>query len=170
MSVVPFTLPSQLMAALPFAPGAARELLRQNEDFITLVGDDPALITTRELPSPLEQPVVTIQASVNRRENIQLSKVRLMLSVWVPRIEILVDGDPPTPMDPEELAWNIAAAAGQILDQRRMMGQGPSFVFRGASWRSQWDAGPTTMVDLARGPENPIYRAVIEVVMKVGAN
>ena len=114
--------------------------------------------------------MVTIQASVNRRENIQLSKVRLMLSVWVPKIEILVEGDPPTPMDPEELAWNIAAAAGQILDQRRMMGQGPSFVFRGASWRSQWDAGPTTMVDTARGADNPIYRAVIEVVMKVGAN
>lgn len=170
MAVTPFTIPATLSPALPFAPAAARELLRSQEDFTNLLGTDPSLVTTRELPDPLERPVVTIQAAINHRENIRQNQVRLLLSVWVPRIEILVDGDPPVHKDPEELAWDIAALAGQLLDMRRYMGQGPSFTYRGATWRGVWDAGPTTMVDLDRGPENPLYRAVIEVVMKLGSN
>lgn len=170
MAVAPFTIPADLHPALPFAPAAAREYLRSQEDFTNLLGSDPSLVTTRELPDPLERPVVTIQAAINNRENILTNRVRLLLSVWVPRIEILVDSDPPVPKDPEELAWDIASLAGQLLDMRRYMGQGPSFEFRGATWRGIWDAGPTTLVDLDRGPENPIYRAVIEVVMKLGSN
>ena len=50
-----------------------------------------------------------------------------------------------------------------------MMGRGPSFNYRGANWRGTWEEGPTTMVDTARGPENPIYRAVIQVVMNIGS-
>nr|EMP14025.2 hypothetical protein ISGA_3998 [Gordonia sp. NB41Y] len=156
--------------ALPFAPGAAREYLRSQEDFIALVGADPSLVTTRELPDPLERPVVTIQAGLNHRENILAHKVRLMISVWVPPIEILVDGDPPTPKDPEELAWDIASLSGQLLDMRRYMGQGPSFQYRGATWRGTWDDGPVTLVDTDRGPNHPIYRAVIQVVMTLGSN
>ena len=50
------------------------------------------------------------------------------------------------------------------------MGRGPSFQYHGAAWRGTWDEGPATLVDLSRGPENPIYRAVIQVVMRMGSN
>ncbi|HMS75608.1 hypothetical protein [Gordonia sp. (in: high G+C Gram-positive bacteria)] len=152
---------------LPFAPGAAREILRADPDFVALVGADPSVITTRELPDPLVRPCVTIAAAINRRLNEQVSSVRLMLNAWVPKAELLVD-NLGLVIDPEELAWNIAATAGQILDMRRMMGRGPSFEFRGARWRGVWDEGPTTLVDVERGPDNPIYRAVIQVQMNIG--
>ncbi|MGB6246111.1 hypothetical protein [Gordonia sp. (in: high G+C Gram-positive bacteria)] len=153
----------------PFAPGAARELLRSSPEFLDLVGDDPAAITTRELPDPLTGPCVTIYTGVNRRQNIEMSKARLLVSVWVPKSEVLVDRPVPILTDPEELSWDIADLAGRIFDQRRGMGTGRSFEFRGATWRAEWDAGPTTMVDRERGVENPLYRSVIEVLMKLGS-
>lgn len=154
---------------LPFAPGAAREILRADEQIMLGIGNDPALITTRELPSPLRGPAITIRAGVNRRENQALSKIRLLISVWVPKAEILVDSTPSIETDPEELSWDLAVRAGEVLDVRRVMGRGELFEFRGQQWRGQWDGGPTTMVDLDRGPENPLYRSVIEVVMKMGS-
>lgn len=155
------------MKRTPFAPGAARELLRADTDFMAMLGPD-GQVTTRELPDPLTAPCVTIVAGVNRRENIEQSKPRLIVSVWVPKGEILVDSVPPILTDPEELAWDIADAAGLCLGRRGLMGRGPSFNYRGAPWRGTWVAGPTTMVDIERGPDNPLYRAVIEVVMQMG--
>ncbi|AON97380.1 tail terminator [Gordonia phage Nyceirae] len=154
---------------LPFAPGAAREILRTDEQIVEGIGNDPALITTRELPDPLRGPAMTIRAGVNRRENASLSKIRLLISVWVPKAELLVDLAPPVLTDPEELSWNLAVRAAEVLDMKRLMGRGELFTFRGQQWRGQWDGGPTTMVDLERGPENPLYRSVIEVVMKMGS-
>ena len=151
----------------PFAPGAARELLRSTPEFMELVGDDPQRITTRELPDPLRGPCVTIYTGVNRRQNIELSKPRLIVSVWVPAAEILVDQG--IDMDPEELSWDVADLAGRIFDRHRQMGRGGGFEFRGVTWRSEWDAGPTTMVDRERGAESPLYRSVIEILMKVGS-
>ncbi|MFT4127292.1 MAG: hypothetical protein QM662_13825 [Gordonia sp. (in: high G+C Gram-positive bacteria)] len=169
MTATALVLSQNPAPALPFAPGAARELLRSRPEFLALLGDDPSLITTRELPDPLTRPVVTIQAAVNRRENITTSRMRLMISVWVPLMQVFVDdGTTQRQVDPEELAWDIAAMAGQILDMRRYMGMGPSFTYRGASWRGQWDEGPATLVDTDRGPESPIFRAVIQVVMQIG--
>lgn len=155
---------------LPFAPGAARELLRSDEQIMAGIGNDPALITTRELPDPLTGPAaITIRAGVNRRENAHLSKIRLLISVWVPKAELLVDLTPPILTDPEELSWDLAVRAAEVLDMKRLMGRGELFTFRGQQWRGMWDGGPTTMVDLERGPENPLYRSVIEVVMKMGS-
>lgn len=165
----PFAVPAGLQVT-PFAPGAAREILRANPDFLELIGSDPAAVTTRELPNPLERPCMTIQAGVNRRQTNLTAAIRLMISAWVPKAEVLVDLDPPIRMDPEELAWTIADAAGHILDMKRQMGRGPSFQYHGAAWRGTWDEGPATLVDLSRGPENPIYRAVIQVVMRMGSN
>lgn len=151
----------------PFVPGAARELLRSTPELVELIGDDPSSITTRELPDPLTRPVITIFTGVNRRENLELSRARLLVSVWVPKAEILVDQG--ITVDPEELSWDIADLTGRIFDQHRMMGRRGGFEWRGMRWRAEWDAGPTTLVDTERGVENPLYRSVLEIVMKVGS-
>lgn len=152
--------------SIPFAPGAARELLRASTDLLDLIGSAPELITTREIPRPLAGPCITIAAGVNRRENILTSKVRLIVNAWVPKAEVLQD-NLQIDTDPEELSWQIATLAGEILDMRHLMGRGPSHTYRGATWRGQWDEGPSTLVDTQRGAENPLYRSVIQVVMKM---
>ncbi|MFT3661994.1 MAG: hypothetical protein QM809_11490 [Gordonia sp. (in: high G+C Gram-positive bacteria)] len=154
------------MTRMPFAPGAARELLLADDEFVGMLAG--GTVTTRELPDPLVGPCVTISAGVNRRQNPGQSQVRLMISVWVPKPEILVDRTPPILTDPEELAWDIADAAGRVLARRQLMGRGASFTYRGMTWRGIWDMGPTTLVDTARGKDNPLYRSIIEVVMKAG--
>ncbi|WP_336791772.1 hypothetical protein [Gordonia malaquae] len=157
------------MRRTPFAPGAARELLRSNADFLRHF-DGPDSITTREVPNPVTGPCITIVTGVNRKQNAELSKIRLFVSVWVPKAEILVDRDEPILTDPEELSWDIADEAARIFDATRGMGRGSNaFVFRGVTWKAEWDAGPTTMVDKDRGDDNPLYRSVIEVVMKAGS-
>lgn len=151
---------------IPFVPGAVRELLRANEDMVALMRSADA-ITTRELPNPLVGPAMTIRAPGNNRPNIRVSEVRIMCSVWVPPAEVLVDLDPSIETDPEEYAWDVAALAGEILNSRSLMGRGPSFKFRNSSWRGEWINGPVTMVDTDRGDDHPIFRALIEVLMKV---
>lgn len=155
-----------MAARLRFAPGAAREVLRANDEWQQLL-PDPSWTTTRELPNPLLRPCVTIVAPGNNRINVRQSQVRLMVNVWVPKSEVLQDMTPPVEIDPEEHSWDIAALAADILDMKSMMGRGPSFEFRGQTWRGQWINGPITMVDKERGEENPLFRSIVEVVMTI---
>lgn len=154
------------MARLPFAPGAAREVLLANEEWQELL-PDPSWTTTRELPNPLTRPCVTIVAPGNQRLNLRQSQVRVMVNVWVPKAELLLELDPPVEIDPEEHSWDIAALAGEILNMKSMMGRGPSFKFRGATWRGEWINGPITMVDIDRGDDHPLFRSLVEVVMTI---
>lgn len=154
------------MARLKFAPGAAREVLRANTEWSELL-PDPSQTTTRELPNPLTAPCVTIVAPGNNRINLRQSQVRLMVNVWVPKAEVLQDMTPAIDTDPEELSWDIAALAADILDMKAVMGRGKAFQFRGQTWRGQWINGPITMVDTERGQDDPLFRSIVEVVMTV---
>lgn len=152
--------------ALPFAPGAAREILRANEDYLALV-PDPSWTTTSYLPKPLTHPCVTIRAAANPRQNTKMSRVLCHLNVWVPKPELLVELEPAIEIDPEELAWNIAALAAETLNGAAVMGRRPAFRYEGAVWRGEWVSGPTTMADVSRGHDNPLERALVEINMKV---
>ncbi|MBE7190705.1 hypothetical protein, partial [Jatrophihabitans endophyticus] len=147
---------------------AARTILLADDDWKALL-PEPSQTTTRELPNPLSAPAVTIRAPGNVRANMRQSQVRIMVNAWVPGADVLADLDDPIfATDPEELAWDIAALAGDILDVRSVMGRGPSFPYRDASWRGQWTEGPTLPdPDLSRGADTPLYRAWIYVVMNI---
>lgn len=149
--------------ALPFAPGAAREILRASPEVTALVAADA--ISTRELPDPLTGPAVTIRAARTGVDNVKARRPRVMVSAWCPRAELLVDAGILT--DPEELAWDIAAVCGDVLSVRALMGRGPSHTWRGASWRGELVEGPLTMVDVERGQDQPLYRAVVQVDLRM---
>lgn len=145
-----------MTAFTPFAPGAIRDFLINNAEFTALVPAEN--ISTRDIPDPLTGPFVTLSAPSNYGEDPMLRRPMIQCDVWVPKLEIL-GGD----TDPEELAWNIADIAGRLVhkapsSQRR---------FRNGSWKATWIDGPITDVDKERGPENPLFRALVRWDLKM---
>lgn len=140
---------------IPFAPGAIREFLITNDDFSSLV--QPSSVTTREMPDVISAPFVTIRVPGNVGVDPTLRKPLLVVNAWVPKLEIL-GGD----VDPDELAWNIAARAGQLIGRAR------NVKFRESVWTGTWKTGPIVPdPDVRRGPDNPLYRAFVTVEMKM---
>ncbi|MCC3311529.1 hypothetical protein [Nocardia africana] len=144
------------MTPIPFAPGAVRAFLIAQPQFTARV--PAAAITTRDLPDPLTAACVTLRAPGNVGEDPTLRKPLVQVDVWVPKIEILGGTT-----DPEELAWDVAALAGDLLARARPQ------EFRGSGWKARWTDGPITFVDTKRGPDNPLYRATIRVELKMRA-
>ncbi|WP_072689272.1 hypothetical protein [Rhodococcus marinonascens] len=142
------------MGAIPFAPGAVREFLLSTPEFTALIPAES--VTTRELPDPITGPAMTIRSIGNVGVDPMLRRPLLALNVWVPKWEIL-GGD----TDPDEVAWNIAATAGQLLGRARNVS------FRGATWTGGWKTGPINDVDVKRGVDNPLYRAFVTVELKM---
>jgi len=134
----------------PFAPGAIRDFLINDDEFLTLV--DAVNISTRDIPDPIDKPFVTISAPSNYGEDPMLRRPMIQADVWVPKIEML-GGD----IDPEELAWNIADLGARLVHRapnaRRR--------FRNASWKATWIEGPITDIDNERGPDTPLFRAIV---------
>lgn len=144
------------MTPIPFAPGAVRAFLIAQPAVTAMV--PAASITTRDLPDPINGPYVTLRAPGNVGEDPMLRKPIVQIDVWAPKIEILGGTT-----DPEELAWNIAATAGELLARARPQ------EFRGSGWKARWTDGPITFVDKARGPDFPLYRATVRVELKLRA-
>lgn len=145
-----------MTAFTPFAPGAIRDFLIGHDEFTTFVAAEN--ISTRDLPDPILAPFVVLSAPSNYGEDPMLRRPMIQADVWVPKLEIL-GGD----VDPEELAWNIADLAGRLVhkapsSERR---------FRNSSWKATWVDGPITDVDLERGPENPLFRALVRWDLKM---
>lgn len=141
---------------IPFAPGAVRDLLKQDVDFTDVV---PAhRITTRDLPEVIERPFVTCRsASTTGLGDPKLRAPLVQIDVWVPKAEILTAGPDPIHADPEEVAWDIAGLAGEIVGRARAV------PFRHCSWRGTWVDGPMNMIDTTRGVDSPLYRAPVRV-------
>ncbi|MBF5002220.1 hypothetical protein IRT45_34450 [Nocardia sp. BSTN01] len=144
------------MTPIPFAPGAVRAFLIAQPKFTAKVPADA--ITTRELPAPLTGVCTTIRAPGNVGEDPLLRKPLVQVDVWAPKIEILGGTT-----DPEELTWDIAALAGELLARAKPQ------EFRGSGWNARWTDGPINMIDLKRGPDTPLYRATIRVELKMRA-
>ncbi|NKS12588.1 hypothetical protein GS580_16755 [Rhodococcus hoagii] len=141
---------------LPFAPGAVRQFLLSKPEFTDLVPG--TLVSTRTLPDPLQSAYVTLAAPGNVGVDPMLRKPMVQINAWTPKIEILGGTT-----DPEELSWDIAAMAGQLVGRAR------NIAFRGSAWSGRWVDGPITMVDTQRGIDFPLFRAVVRVELKMRA-
>jgi len=141
---------------VPFAPGAARLFLIGQAEFTALV--PASSVTTREAPDPITGPFVTIRAPGNVGTDPLLRKPLIQVDAWVPKLEILGGTT-----DPEEIAWDIAAMAGTLLCRAKAQ------EFRGSAWNARWTDGPICDIDTTRGKDQPLYRALIRVEMKLRA-
>ncbi|WP_280381062.1 hypothetical protein [Nocardia wallacei] len=137
---------------IPFAPGAARAFLIAQPKITAMVPVDA--ITTRELPDPLTGACITLRTPGHVGPDPMARRPMVQLDVWTPRIEILGGTT-----DPEELGWDIAALAGELLHRAKPQS------FRGSGWRAEWLEGPITFVDTKRGVDNPLFRATVRVVL-----
>lgn len=144
--------------AMPFAPGAARAFLTGQPRFVALVS--PENIATRDLPEEITGPCVTIRSPGNVGGDPMLRRPMIQVDAWVPKLEIL-GGD----IDPDEVAWNIAALAGELIGKAR------TIRFRNAAWSGKWVDGPITFPpDIKRGPDFPLFRATIRAELKMRIN
>ncbi|MGW0043476.1 hypothetical protein [Rhodococcus sp. NPDC003348] len=141
---------------IPFAPGAVRDHLMQDADFTAVV--PAALITTRDVPLTIDRPFVTCRSSSTGGPGDPMVRTPLVqIDVWVPKSEILAAGPMQITADPEEVAWDIAGLAGEVIGRARAV------PFRNCSWRGRWVDGPMNMVDTTRGPDSPLYRSPVRV-------
>ena len=86
-----------------------------------------------------------------------LRKPLLVVNAWVPKWEILGGTT-----DPDEVAWDVAALAGQLIGRAR------NIAFRESAWSGDWKTGPIVPdPDITRGVDNPLYRAFVTVEMKL---
>lgn len=139
---------------IPFAPGAVREFLLAQSQYTAL---NVQSTTTRDLPEQITGPCVLIRAVRTDGSDPFLRRARIQVDVVVPKLEILGGTT-----DPDELAWNIAAVAGQLL------GRAANVSFRGAAWAGKWYEGPLSGgTDTSRGADNPLYRVLIRVDIKM---
>lgn len=142
-------------APIPYAPGAIREFLLSNEAFTNLV--PASSVTTRELPDVISRPCVTIRAVGNVGVDPMLRRPLLVINAWVPPISVMGGTT-----DPDEIAWDVAALAGQLLGRAR------NVKFRESVWSADWKTGPVVPdPEAKRGSDIPIYRAFITVEMKL---
>ncbi|HEY9415453.1 MAG TPA: hypothetical protein VIQ30_11890 [Pseudonocardia sp.] len=143
-------------APIPFAPGAVRAFLTAQSRFTDLVPVEA--ITTRDLPDPITGACVTLRAPGNVGVDPFLRRPLVQVDAWAPKIEILGGSK-----DPEELVWDIAALAGQLLHRAKAQ------EFRGSAWSATWTDGPITFVDKERGADMPMFRATVRVELKLRA-
>ncbi|MBF6515520.1 hypothetical protein [Nocardia cyriacigeorgica] len=141
---------------IPFAPGAVRAFLITQPSITDLVPVEA--ITTRNLPDPITGPFITMRAPGNVGVDPFLRRPLVQVDVWAPKIEILGGST-----DPEELTWDIAALAGQLLGRTRPQ------EFRGSAWTAAWVDGPINFVDTTRGTDMPLFRATVRVELKLRA-
>ncbi|BAD56379.1 hypothetical protein [Nocardia farcinica] len=139
---------------IPFAPGAVRLFLIAQPAFTALC--PPEAVSTRDAPDPITGPFVTIRAPGNIGSDPMLRSPLVQIDAWVPKAA-------PGEKDPEEVAWDIAAMAGQLLGRTRAQ------QFRGSAWTARWTDGPITSVDKTRGADQPLYRATVRVELKMRA-
>lgn len=142
---------------IPFAPGAARLFLIGQPEFTALV--PASSVTTREAPDPITGAFVTIRAPGNVGVDPLLRKPLIQIDAWTPKLEILGGTK-----DPEEVSWDIAAMAATLLARARAQ------EFRGAAWTCRWTDGPIASVDTTRGADQPLYRAIVRLEMKLRAS
>lgn len=129
--------------ALPWPIPATRALLLADDRFATACG---GRLSTRQ-PADVTQPYATQSATAIPRD--------VSAGVWSPLVQ--VDGwcAPGGPVDPEEAAWDIAAAAAAVFARAR------NVEYQNFHFSARVTDGPLTDQDVTRGSGNPLYRALI---------
>lgn len=142
---------------IPFAPGAVREALHDDEDLIAHVPKQ--LITTRDYPENIVRPFIVIRGAGNKGDDPMLRKPFVQIDVFAPPPELLRAEPAPILADPEEVAWDLAGLCGQII------GHTTKRLFRNCSWNGRWVDGPGIgpQIDKSRGENMPLYRQTVRV-------
>lgn len=136
---------------LPWVPPAVRALLLGDSAFTAACG---GRVSTR-LPGDVSVPVATVQATARPLD--------VSAGAWSPLVQ--VDGwcAPGGPVDAEDAAWRIAAAAAAVLSRAR------NVPYQNIHYSARVIDGPLTDIDESRGKGNPIHRALIRAELTVHA-
>lgn len=137
--------------ALPYVPGAVRELLASAGPFLALV---PAIrILTRD-PQDVATPFVILKAP-------PAIPINASAGMWSPLIQVEGKCAPGGSTDPERVAWDIAALAAALLSRVR------NRPYLTMHWTARVIDGPMIDIDTSRGDSAPIYRALIRAELTV---
>lgn len=143
---------------LPYMLIAVRQLLLQDSEFTDLL--DGGTATTRDLPTELVGPAVTIRSAWQDGEDANLRNPTVQVSAVLPD-SYYPDTGPHAGKDPDEVAWDIVAQAAIVLDATR------NEEFRGAAWNASWTEGPVSEVLTDRDATHPVFACTITVQMTV---
>lgn len=136
---------------LPWFPPAVRALLMADARFAAACG---GRCSTRP-PTNKAEPYATIQATA--------VPINASAGAWSPLAQI--DGwcPPGGARDPEEVAWDIAAAAAAVLSRAR------NVPWQNVHYRARVTDGPIADIDTSRGASAPLYRATVRAIFTVHA-
>lgn len=136
---------------LPWIPPAARALLLADARFAASCG---GRLSTRQ-PSDVTKSYATLSATVVPRD--------VSAGVWSPLVQ--VDGwcAPGGLVDPEQAAWDIAAAAAAVFARAR------NVAYQNIHFSARVTDGPLTDQDVTRGSANPLYRALVRAELTLHA-
>lgn len=137
---------------IPFAAAAVREHLCADTDFTDVVPAE--CITTRDVPKSITRPFCTCRSVTTHGRDPMLRSATVQIDIWVPGRPALKW---PETGDPEEVAWDIAGLAGEII------GRGANIPFRNCAWAGEWIDGPMNLIDTTRSKELPLYRSPVRV-------
>lgn len=132
---------------MPYPSITVRRLLLDNDDFVSLLHG--GTVSTREVPSPLTKPHVTVAVVGMGGDDPMLRRPIVQVTAWVPDTDVSGLDE-----DPDITAWNIAATAGQILGRKRNVE-----LDENTHMSVEWIEGPFSMYDTKRGKDRVIYYA-----------
>jgi hypothetical protein len=143
---------SMMKTRIPFVASAVRAFLSADEDFTAVVPVQS--ITTRDVPKSITRPFCTCRSVTTHGRDPMLRSALVQIDIWVPDRPTLKW---PVTGDPEEIAWDIAGLAGEII------GRASNIPFRNCAWAGEWIDGPMNMIDTTRTKELPLYRSPVRV-------
>lgn len=150
---------------LPFAPAAVRDFLGSNAEYTAEVPAE--LISTRDYPDKITRPFVLCRPAIGNGVDPMLRRMMVQVDVYAPPLEVIRASSDPDVVarfgstDPEELAWDLAALAAELLGRTR------SQQFRNCTWTAEWREGPLSMPEKVRGPDLQLYRSPVRVLLKM---
>lgn len=146
-----------LRLRFPYAPGAVRECLLDDDELVHHVPKDH--ISARDQPKRIQRPFIICRPASTTGRDPLLRKPIVQVDVFVPPRDVLVAGPALIEGDPDEVAWDLAALCGDILTRHK------GRKWRSANWTGRWIDGPGSgpSMDVARTEDLPLHRALVRV-------
>ncbi|MGB7237144.1 MAG: hypothetical protein WBD41_14310 [Rhodococcus sp. (in: high G+C Gram-positive bacteria)] len=152
---------------LPYPPAAVRDFFRTVPELTDIVPIE--LIRTGKPPREITRPYILVRPLVTTGKDPLLKSPIVQLEACAPPLEtyLALPADDPIRImfgstDPEELVWDIAALAGELITRAKN-----SFQFRNSNWKGAWIEGPLIIEDTSRGEGQLIYRAPIRIQLRM---
>lgn len=134
---------------MPYPSVGVRDILIHNKEFMELLHG--GTLSTRDVPTPLKAPHVTIAVVGMAGDDPMLRKPIIQVTPWVPDTDVTGIDE-----DPDITAWNIAARAGELLGRTKNYALDDD-----TAMSMSWVDGPVTLYDNKRGKDRTIYYAPV---------